>query len=72
MYTQQSVTREQNREHQSAEIRNKIPVNNTQVKYFDTEEGKKCKAAQNLKIAFVNFFLPKRHRLFPRRRIFTR
>jgi hypothetical protein len=70
IYTQESVRK--NRKHQSAETISNIPVKK-KAKYFDNEENRTRKlyeAAQASKSACVNFFLPKRHRLFPRRRIF--
>lgn len=73
IYTQQNVKKEQNRKHQCAEILNNIPVKNIQTKYFDNEENRTRKlyeSAQASKSACVNFFLPKRHRMFPRQRIF--
>lgn len=73
IYTQQSVKKEQNRKHQRAEILNNIPVKIIKTKYFDNEENrtrKLCEFAQASKSACMNFFLPERHRLFPRQRIF--
>jgi hypothetical protein len=73
IYTQQSVKKEQNRKHPRAEILNNIPVKNIQTKYFDNEENRARKlweSAQASKSACVNFFLLKRHRVFPRQRIF--
>jgi hypothetical protein len=71
IYSLQSVKKEQNRKHQRAEILSNIPVK--KAKCFDKEESrtrKLCETAQASKSACVNFFLPKGHRMFPRRRIF--
>jgi len=73
IYIQQSVKKKQNRKHQRAEILSNIPVKKKQAKYFDNEENrtrKLCETTQASKSACVNFFLPKSHRMFPRRRIF--